>query len=166
MDAVAGKVIKKYQSSTCEQLWAGKGKPKTPEEQRVIAFLRQDPGMRQAFFDKVAGFALAFASTQAFGWASANRFGGGSFHTVGNSGHENRWGGSTAHGIGQGTEHTNMYGGNIAHGVGGGTEHTNVYGGQTVGAYGQGAYHTYPSGMTAYHPAGYPPARRSSAPPT
>jgi hypothetical protein len=55
MDAVAGKVIKKYQSSTCEQLWAGKAKPKTPEEQRVIAFLRQDPGMRQAFFDKIAG---------------------------------------------------------------------------------------------------------------
>ena len=35
MDRVADKVIQKYQSSTCEQLWQQKGQPKSPEEQRV-----------------------------------------------------------------------------------------------------------------------------------
>jgi hypothetical protein len=75
----------------------------------------------------------------AFGWGSANR-----------------WGGSTSHVAGVGTVHTNRYGGSSAHAYGGGTEHTNVYGGRTSGAYGQGATHTYPSGATAYRPPGYP----------
>jgi hypothetical protein len=55
MDAVANKVIQKYQGMSCEQLWQQKGQPKGPEEQRVIGFLKNDPQMRQAFFDKVAG---------------------------------------------------------------------------------------------------------------
>ncbi len=59
MDAVAGKVVQKYQSATCEQLWAeraqGQGKPKPEMEQRAIQLLKQDAQMRQAFFDKVAG---------------------------------------------------------------------------------------------------------------
>jgi hypothetical protein len=59
MDRVADKVVQKYQSSTCEQLWQekaqGQGQPKPEMEQRAIQALKQDPQMRQAFFDKVAG---------------------------------------------------------------------------------------------------------------
>jgi hypothetical protein len=58
MDRVADKVIQKYQSSTCEQLWqekaAGQGKPKSAEEQRAVTFLRQDANMRAAFFNKIS----------------------------------------------------------------------------------------------------------------
>jgi hypothetical protein len=58
MDRVADKVVQKYQSSTCQQLWqeraAGQGKPKPPEEQRVIQLLHQDPAMREAFFNKIS----------------------------------------------------------------------------------------------------------------
>ena len=66
-----------------------------------------------------------------------------------------RYGGSSAHEAGQGTEHTNAYGGSTAHAYGGGTEHTNVYGGKTAGAYGAGAVHTTAYGATAYHPPAY-----------
>lgn len=55
MDAVANKVIQKYQGSSCEQLWQQKSQPKSPEEQKVIGFLKSDPQMRTAFVDKVAG---------------------------------------------------------------------------------------------------------------
>ena len=55
MDAVANKVIQKYESSTCEQLWAQKQQPKSAEEQRVIGLLKGDPQMRTAFLNKVAG---------------------------------------------------------------------------------------------------------------
>ena len=55
MNAVADKVIQKYQSSTCEQLWAQKQQPKTAEEQRVIALLKSDPQLSTAFMNKVAG---------------------------------------------------------------------------------------------------------------
>jgi hypothetical protein len=55
MDRVADKVIQKYQSASCEQLWQQKGQPKSEEEQRVIGFLKSDPQMRQAFFNKVSG---------------------------------------------------------------------------------------------------------------
>jgi hypothetical protein len=58
MDMIANKVIQKYQTSTCEQLWQeraqGKGKPKPQMEQDAIQMLRQDPQMRQAFFNQVA----------------------------------------------------------------------------------------------------------------
>jgi hypothetical protein len=58
MDRVADKVVQKYQTSTCEQLWQeraqGQGKPKPEMEQRAIELLRQDPQMRQAFFNKVS----------------------------------------------------------------------------------------------------------------
>ena len=58
MDAVANKVIQKYQSSSCEQLWQEKaqkqGQPKPEMEQRAIQALRNDPQMRQAFFAKVS----------------------------------------------------------------------------------------------------------------
>ena len=88
-------------------------------------------------------------------WASANRWGGSTSHSYGETSHTNAYGGSSSHAYGVGTEHTNMYGGSSAHAWGGGTEHTNAYGGSTYGAYGEGATHTYASGATAYHPPGY-----------
>ena len=54
LDDAAQKVIQKYQSSTCEQLWQNRGK-QNPEEQRVIGLLRSDPSMRTIFINKIAG---------------------------------------------------------------------------------------------------------------
>ena len=58
MDRVADKVIQKYQTSSCEQLWQakakGQGQPKGEMEQRAVQLLRQDPQMRAAFFNKVS----------------------------------------------------------------------------------------------------------------
>ena len=54
LDMVAGKVIQKYQSSSCEQLWQQKGAPKSAEEQRIIGLLKNDPQMRTAFINQVA----------------------------------------------------------------------------------------------------------------
>ena len=54
MDRVASKVIEKYQNSSCEQLWAQKGQPKSPREQEVIQMLRNDPAMRSEFINRVA----------------------------------------------------------------------------------------------------------------
>ena len=87
-------------------------------------------------------------------WSSANRYGGSTSHTEGETSHTNAYGGSSSHVAGEGTEHTNTYGGSSAHAYGGGTEHTNVYGGSTSGAYGQGATHTYAGGASVYHPPG------------
>ena len=55
MNMVADKVIQKYQSATCEQLWAQKQQPKSAEEQRLIGLLQNDPQLRAAFLNKVAG---------------------------------------------------------------------------------------------------------------
>ena len=55
MDLVADKVVQKYQSSSCEQVWAQKSQPKSAEEQRIVGLLQSDPQMRQAFFNKVSG---------------------------------------------------------------------------------------------------------------
>jgi hypothetical protein len=55
LDAVAGKVVQKYQSSTCEQLYEKKGQPKGPEEQRIIGMLKNDAAMRTEFLNRVAG---------------------------------------------------------------------------------------------------------------
>ena len=55
MNMVADKVIQKYQSSTCEQLWAQKQQPKSEQEQRLIGLLKNDPQLRAAFLNKVAG---------------------------------------------------------------------------------------------------------------
>jgi hypothetical protein len=54
LDAIADKVIQKYQSSNCEQLWQQKGQPKPPMEQKAIQMLRNEPQMRLAFINKVA----------------------------------------------------------------------------------------------------------------
>ena len=45
LDSIANKVVQKYQSSSCEQLWAQKAQPKSAEEQRVLALLKADPAM-------------------------------------------------------------------------------------------------------------------------
>jgi hypothetical protein len=58
MDKIADKVIQKYQTSTCEQLWqerAQKGKAPTPQmEQEALQMLKSDSQMRAAFINKVA----------------------------------------------------------------------------------------------------------------
>jgi hypothetical protein len=55
LDMVANKVIQKYQTSTCEQLWEKKGQPKSPEEEKAVNFLRNDPQARTTFINKIAG---------------------------------------------------------------------------------------------------------------
>ena len=55
LDMAANKVIQKYQSSSCQQLWQAKGQPKSPEEQRAVDFLKNDPQARTAFLNQVAG---------------------------------------------------------------------------------------------------------------
>jgi hypothetical protein len=56
MDKIADKVIQRYQTSTCEQLWQKKSQkaPPSAEEQRAIRILKSDPQMRQAFINKIA----------------------------------------------------------------------------------------------------------------
>ena len=54
LDAIASKVIQKYQQSSCEQLWKQKTEPKTPQEQKAIAQLRNDPQIRTEFINTVA----------------------------------------------------------------------------------------------------------------
>ena len=55
LDVVAQKVIQRYESSTCEQLWEARGKPKTAQEQNLIRILQGDPQMRTVFLNEVAG---------------------------------------------------------------------------------------------------------------
>lgn len=55
MNMVADKVIQKYQSASCEQLWAQKQQPKSEQEQRLLSLLKSDPQLRTAFMNKVAG---------------------------------------------------------------------------------------------------------------
>ena len=42
MNMVADKVIQKYQSANCEQLWEQKSKPKSDQEQRLMGLLKSD----------------------------------------------------------------------------------------------------------------------------
>jgi hypothetical protein len=55
LDNVVKKTIAKYQSATCEQLWEARGKPKSPEEQKMVELLRSDQQRRTYFLDKIAG---------------------------------------------------------------------------------------------------------------
>jgi ABC-type transporter MlaC component len=59
MDAIAQRVIDKYNNSTCVQLAVAKSEKPTGEkaamEQRAIAMMKADPQMRAAFIDKIAG---------------------------------------------------------------------------------------------------------------
>ena len=56
LDQVANKVIQKYQTSTCQQLWAERAQkaPPTPAQQKAIQLLKSDPQMRTLFINKVA----------------------------------------------------------------------------------------------------------------
>ena len=58
LDNVAGKLVQKYQQSSCEQLFqeraAKKGVPPSPGEQKVIGAMRNDPQMRAEFINRVA----------------------------------------------------------------------------------------------------------------
>jgi hypothetical protein len=58
VDAVADKVIQKYQQSSCEQLWVEKsaqqGRPKSQREQEAVQMLQANAQMRAAFIDRVA----------------------------------------------------------------------------------------------------------------
>ncbi|MFZ0592645.1 MAG: hypothetical protein WAM39_19460 [Bryobacteraceae bacterium] len=58
MEKVADKIIQKYQSSTCEQLYQQKAQKAQQQpsaaEQKVVQLLHQDPQMRTAFINKVA----------------------------------------------------------------------------------------------------------------
>ena len=56
MDMIANKVIQKYQTATCEQLWQEKAKktPPSAQEQQAIQMLKGDPQMRAAFINKIA----------------------------------------------------------------------------------------------------------------
>ena len=56
LDAVANKVVAKYQSSTCQQLMMQKAQkqPPSPGEQKAMEMLRTDPEMRHEFVNIVA----------------------------------------------------------------------------------------------------------------
>jgi hypothetical protein len=55
MEKVADRVIQKYQQSSCQQLMAQRNQPKGPQQQRAMQLLRDDPNMRRAFINRVAG---------------------------------------------------------------------------------------------------------------
>jgi len=56
VDAVANKVVAKYQSSSCQQLMQQKAQKQTPSpgEQKAMEMLRTDPAMRHEFVGIVA----------------------------------------------------------------------------------------------------------------
>jgi hypothetical protein len=56
MDKVAAKIIQKYQTSTCEQLYQERAQKKQPgtAEQKAVQMLHNDPQMRAAFINKIA----------------------------------------------------------------------------------------------------------------
>jgi len=56
MDKVAAKIIQKYQTASCQQLYEEKSQKKqpSPEEQRAVQLLHNDPQMRAAFINKIA----------------------------------------------------------------------------------------------------------------
>ena len=56
LDAVANKVVAKYQTSTCQQLMMAKAEKQPPSagEQKVMEMLKTDPTMRHEFVSIVA----------------------------------------------------------------------------------------------------------------
>jgi len=85
----------------------------------------------------------------AHAWASANRFGGSTTHSWGDTSHTNAWGGSNDHVAGEGTDHTNAWGGSTYGAYGEGVGHTYAGGGSVVGYGGYPAYHP-PVAVPAY----------------
>lgn len=58
LDQIASKVVQKYQTSSCQQLAAERGRPPTAQraamEERAVRLLHEDPSMRQEFLNRVA----------------------------------------------------------------------------------------------------------------
>jgi hypothetical protein len=54
LDAAADKVIRKYQTATCDQLKAQKNEPPSDKEKEAIEFLRNDSQARIFFINKIA----------------------------------------------------------------------------------------------------------------
>ncbi len=58
LDRIANRVVQKYKSASCEQLWeqraAKQNQPRSAAEERLIQLLREDPGMRAEFFRRVS----------------------------------------------------------------------------------------------------------------
>ena len=54
LDFAADKVIKKFTTSTCDELKAMKGEPPSEKEKMAIDFLRNDAQARKDFIDKIA----------------------------------------------------------------------------------------------------------------
>lgn len=54
LDMVAGMVIQKYKSSSCEDLKAKKGEPPAEIVAAAVGFLRSNPPLRVKFINKVA----------------------------------------------------------------------------------------------------------------
>ena len=54
LDVAADKVIKKYQTATCDELKAQKNEAPTDKEKEAIQFLRNDSQARIAFINKIA----------------------------------------------------------------------------------------------------------------
>jgi len=54
LDFAADKVIKKYQTATCDELKAQKKEPPTDREKEAIEFLRNDSQARIFFINKIA----------------------------------------------------------------------------------------------------------------
>ena len=54
MEGVAQKVLQHYQTASCQQLWAQKAQPPSAQEATATQMLRNDPGMRNAFIERVA----------------------------------------------------------------------------------------------------------------
>lgn len=59
MDRIAQRVVQKYETSSCEQLAAQRAQRASgmhgEMEQRVVQMMRENPQMRQAFLNRVAG---------------------------------------------------------------------------------------------------------------
>ena len=54
LDFAADKVIKKYQTATCDELKAQRKEPPTDKEKEAVEFLRNDSQARIFFINKVA----------------------------------------------------------------------------------------------------------------
>jgi hypothetical protein len=55
LDRIAAKVVEKYETSSCQQIAYQRAHPRRgPQEARAVEMLRQNPGMRQAFINRVA----------------------------------------------------------------------------------------------------------------
>ena len=56
LDALANKIVQKYQTTPCQELIMKKEHPAppTPQEQKAVQFLKSDPQMRREFINKIA----------------------------------------------------------------------------------------------------------------